>query len=255
MNNFDESVERLVNEGFSTFDFKRLSVVDYEQLMILSKKITVQNPGFKYCTDYGFVPDKKTDRGVFRRERDEVTGQDAKWLYQYRPSLRRELLNKLNESQYLPAEVEDWIQKAKQVYTTLYEFSKEIIKGVDHLMPEFKLYEKYVDVESSDMHMLRSVQYDESTNTALVADRHCDYSFLTLAPYQSYPGLWLENKLGAMVEYKPKEGELMAFWGRKAPTASVDKLRKVEHMVDVSEIGIQRDATVFFGHLAGVKMS
>lgn len=249
MKNFEDSIERLIEEGSSPFNFSKLNTIDYEHLMVLSKKISNTNPGFKYCTDYGVVPDKKTDRGIFRRERDDLTGQDAKWLYQYRPSLKRELQNKLLDPETFTPELNDWLKKAKQVYTALHEFSKEIVKGVDHLLPEFKIYERYTDVESNDLHMLRSIAYDESTDIAPVADIHCDYSFITLAPYQSYPGLQLKKRNGNMVEYKPKEGEIMVFWGRKAPTVSNGKLIKVEHMVNVPETGIQRDATVFFGHL------
>jgi hypothetical protein len=254
MNNFNDSVELLVEEGIASFEFKRLSPYDYEQLMILSKKVSAQNPGFLYCTDHGIVPDNKTDRGIFRRERNEETKQDAKWLYQYRPSLRRELLAKLGNPKFLPNELEEWLQKAKQVHTTLHEFSKEIILGVNHLIPEHNLYKRYIDIESEDLHMSRNVAYDKSNGFVEVAEDHCDFSFITLAANQSYPGLWAEDKHGNMVERKPEEGKIFVFWGRKAPTASKGILRKIKHRVSVPKIGVQRDANIFFGHLFDAEM-
>lgn len=245
MNTLRDSTSKLIVDGFSPFAFDQLRKEDHEELMMLSKRITSQNPGFIYCTDYGLVPDNKTDRGITRRE--PLNGQDGKWLTQYRPSLRRELCTKLGTNT-LPPEIEEWLQKAKYIYTTLLNFSKEIIKDVDQQIPEYNIYKQYTDVEAEDLHMLRSVQYDPSVKRRPVADKHCDYSLITLAGYQSYPGLWLRTKEKKRIDYLPKENEIMVFWGRKAPTISQGLLRKVEHGAHVPKTQVQRDAGIFFGH-------
>jgi hypothetical protein len=239
---FKKKVIELILYGYAEFDID-LSKDDFIRCMEPMKQITATNPGLKFCTD----PDSKEhDRALFYRSKNQ--GKDDKWCFHGYPNIEAELNKKLGEGEW-PNELVCLLNNSKKVYNAFQAKSSEIVKAIDSLMPEFGLYNLYMEPRSQAIQVARFAAYDEAKEKFTVAGRHFDQSFITLSGYQSHSGLYLIDQSGNIINLEYHEGKVWVFFGRKAPILTAGKLTASEHGVDVFEKDIQRDAVPFFGHI------
>lgn len=239
---FKRKVIELILYGYAEFDID-LSKDDFVRCMEPMKAITSRNPGLTYCTD----PEaEEHDRALFKRSSKH--GKDNKHCWHYYREVEQELTKKIGEGEW-PNELVCLVNNSKKLYNALQAKSMEIIKQIDEIMPEFELYDLYMDPKSQALQVMRGVQYRKPEKSFTVAGSHFDQSCITLQGYQSHSGLYLIDKQGNRINLEYHEGKVWAFFGKKAPILTAGKLPASEHGVDVFEKDIQRDAVPFFGHI------
>lgn len=242
LNEFEKSVNELILYGYAEFSIN-LRKEDFIRCLNPMKAITSKNPGLKYCTD----PEaEEHDRGIFYRTSKK--GKDDKWCYHPYENIENEFQKKFGEGIW-DNDLLILLNNSKKIHKEFQTKSGEIVKAIDSLMPEFGLYDLYIEPRSQAIQVARFVAYDEAKERFTVAGRHTDQSFITLQGYQSHSGLYLVDQSGNIINLEYHEGKVWVFFGRKAPLLTNGKLNASEHGVDVFEKDIQRDAVPFFGHI------
>ncbi len=238
---FEKSIKDLIEKGYAEFNIN-LTKEDFIRCMEPMKQITAKNHGLTYCTD----PEaEEHDRGLFYRSKNQ--GKDDKWCFHHYENIENEFHKKFGEGVW-NNDLLILLNNSKKVHREFQKKSSEIVKAIDSLMPEFGLYDLYINPMSQAFQVARFVAYDEAKERFTVAGRHFDQSFITLQGYQSHSGLYLIDQQGKKIKLEYHEGKVWVFFGRKAPLLTGGKLTASEHGVNVFEKGIQRDAVPFFGH-------
>lgn len=246
---FEESVRNLITKGYGIFQAP-VKISDYIQPIFNDfKQLIAESAEFKKQWEF-HVPvngklSKKPDRGLVHPKGD---GYDIKWTFMYDDTLKELLYNRFSPGEI--TEYLNFLDNLSQTTMWLKHMSHKILREVDTQLPGYDLYKQVSSPGALNMHVVRLLEYLYQAGAPAVnpmASLHTDQSCFTMQWFESHRGLVLIDYKGNKIEYNYEPGKVIAFWGKKAPQATNDFLKPVEHYVD-SRAEADRNSGIYFVH-------
>jgi hypothetical protein len=231
-----ESFNQLLNSGYTRIEMNvdrhvRSAIPDFLHL-------TEEDESYrkKWLVDLS-GESRDPDDGLIERRREE--GKDEKFFFHYRPHLKKNLIGKnVDIRRY-----DYFLEQCQLIFSFCSEAAERVINDLNQAFPKYLLSERIKSRDESTRHVLRFLRYKPGTD--IKAGRHCDQSFITLAPAESDPGLYLNEEKEF---YKAEEGTCLLFLGEKAEILTSKELMAVPHHVEMNP-DEWRWSVVFFTHI------
>lgn len=215
----------------------------------------------KWCFD--FSDNQRPDHGLVRRGSREQDDEKFFFHWRFADEPKRQLPQLLNYRGVSVAPYKPWFQSMNRLCGKALLAIEQVALGLDQVCPEFAPPGKSFAGElrttaAMRQHVLRLLKYDAKPKQNDLADAHHDFSFLTVAIYESAPGLWKGDPNNP---HHAEPGWALLFPGRKMEwftggriensVVTRGRIQALPHGVLSPTEAITRFAAVFFSHVDG----
>jgi hypothetical protein len=192
-----------------------------------------ENYRHKWCIDLSGEKGDPDDGLIEKKKTDQ------KFYFHFRPYLKKLLQDRdVSISDY-----NFFLAKCEQLYSICAYTTEGIVADLDHTLPGFDFSARLGRCSITSRHVLRFLRY--KPGQSIMAEKHCDRSFLTLHVSESQPGLYLGDDKEC---FEAKANEMLCFFGLKAELLTGGNLSACRHFVKAMN-NDWRWSVVFFTHI------